>query len=196
MTVMASGLPELVRRAGELAAGAGFMMSCDTGTGQLLATLAAAVPPGGRVLELGTGTGVGTAWVVHGLQGRNDVVVRTVELDPTIAELATRNRWPDWVEIVTGDALDVTTGSGTFNLIFADAPGGKWDGLDRTIAALRPCGHLLVDDMTPRAFVDEHHALKTGEVRDRLLAHPDLVSVEIGWSTGLILSTRRRDPDE
>jgi hypothetical protein len=29
-------------------------------------------------------------------------------------------------------------------------------------------------------------------VRARLLDHPDLISVEIGWSTGLILSTCRR----
>ena len=36
---------------------------------------------------------------------------------------------------------------GQFSLIFADAPGGKWEGLDRTIAALEPGGLLVVDDM-------------------------------------------------
>jgi hypothetical protein len=45
--------------------------------------------------------------------------------------------------------------------------------------------------MTPGEFADEHHARKTAEVRSRLLGHPDLVSVEIAWSSGLILSTRR-----
>jgi hypothetical protein len=50
---------------------------------------------------------------------------------------------------------------------------------------------LLVDDMTPGEFADERHARKTAEVRGRLLGHPDLISLEIAWSSGLILSTRR-----
>ena len=61
-------LPEPVRLAAERAERAGFTMSCDPRTGRLLAVLAAAVPANGRVLELGTGTGAGTAWITHGLQ--------------------------------------------------------------------------------------------------------------------------------
>lgn len=187
----AQALPEQVRLATERAAGAGFTMSCDPDTGRLLAVLAAAVPPGGRVLELGTGTGTGTAWITHGLHGRTDVEVLTVEIDPATAGLAVANDWPDWVQLITGDALDITRRSGSFDLIFADAQGGKWEGLDTTAAALRPGAHLLVDDMTPDVLMDDSHARKTAEVRDRLLQHDDLVSVEIAWSTGLILSTRR-----
>ena len=147
---------------------------------------------GGRVLELGTGTGVGTAWIVHGLRGRDDVEVVTVEIDAATAALAAQYRWPPQVRLLTGDALDVTRRAGRFDLIFADAQGGKWEGLDTTIAALRPRAHLLVDDMMPGEFADDHHARKTSEVRARLLDHPDLTSVEIAWSTGLILSTRTR----
>jgi hypothetical protein len=47
--------------------------------------------------------------------------------------------------------------------------------------------------MTPGEFADDHHARKTSEVRARMLDHLDLTSVEIAWSTGLILSTRRRN---
>jgi hypothetical protein len=64
--------------------------------------------------------------------------------------------------------------------------------LDATIAALRRGTHLLVDDMTPDEFMDDRHAQKTTEVRNQLRDHLHLVSVEIAWSTGLILSTRRR----
>ena len=166
-------------------------MSCDPGVGRLLAVLAAAVPANGRVLELGTGTGVGTAWIVHGLRGRGDVEVVTAEIDAATAALAAQYRWPSWVGLLIGDALEVTRQAGRFDLIFADAQGGKWEGLDATVAALRPGGQLLVDDMTPGEFADEQHARKTAEVRSRLLGHPDLVSVEIAWSSGLILSTRR-----
>jgi len=188
---MSAVLPEPVRLAAERAERAGFAMSCDPGAGRLLAVLAAAVPANGRVLELGTGTGVGTAWIVHGLRERDDVEVVTVEIDAATAALAAQYRWPPQVRLLTGDALEVTRRAGRFDLIFADAQGGKWEGLDATVAALRPGGQLLVDDMTPGEFADEHHARKTAEVRSRLLGHPDLVSVEIAWSSGLILSTRR-----
>ena len=188
---MSAVLPEPVRLAAERAERAGFAMSCDPGAGRLLAVLAAAVPANGRVLELGTGTGVGTAWIVHGLRERDDVEVVTVEIDAATAALAAQYRWPPQVRLLTGDALEVTRRAGRFDLIFADAQGGKWEGLDATVAALRPGGQLLVDDMTPGEFADEHHARKTAEVRSRLLGHPDLISVEIAWSSGLILSTRR-----
>jgi predicted O-methyltransferase YrrM len=61
-----------------------------------------------------------------------------------------------------------------FDLIFADAQGGKWTGLSRTIAALRPGGVLLVDDMTPPAWLDDAHRTHTARVRATLVAHPDL----------------------
>jgi predicted O-methyltransferase YrrM len=188
---MPAVVPEPVRLATERAERAGFAMSCDPGTGRLLAVLAAAVPANGRVLELGTGTGVGTAWIISGLRGRDDVEVVTVEIDAATAALAAQYDWPPQVRLLTGDAMEVLRGTGRFDLIFADAQGGKWDGLDATVAALRPGGQLLVDDMTPGDFADEHHARKTAEVRSLLLGHPELISVEIAWSSGLILSTRR-----
>lgn len=90
-----------------------------------------------------------------------------------------------------GDALDVVRRSERWDLIFADAPGGKWDGLDLTIAALAPGGVLVVDDMSPTSYADDTHREKTAEVCLRLLDHPDLVTVEIAWSTGIMVSTRR-----
>ena len=80
----------------------GFPFSCEPGAGALLSSLAAAVPAEGRILELGTGAGVGLAWL---------------------------------------------PGLGRFHLVFVDAPGGKLEGLDRSIAALEPGGVLVVDDM-------------------------------------------------
>src|ERR1700749_3315674 len=107
-------LPEPVRLATERADRAGFTMSCDPGTGLLLAVLAAAVPANGRVLELGTGTGVGTAWIAHGLEGRADVEVITVEIDPATAALAAQYSWPSWVTFRTGEALEVARTAGRF----------------------------------------------------------------------------------
>jgi demethylmenaquinone methyltransferase/2-methoxy-6-polyprenyl-1,4-benzoquinol methylase len=188
---MSVEIPQAVARAGTLARQAGFAMSCEPEVGALLAVLAAAVPPGGRILELGTGAGVGTAWLIHGLATRTDVDVLTVDNDPAAFDPTTRASWPSYVRFVVDDAVHATAREGCFDLIFADAQGGKWDGLAVTIAALRPGGHLLVDDMTPPRFADAHHERKTAEVRSMILGHPDLVSVPMSWSTGVILSTRR-----
>ena len=55
-------VPPLVAAAASRACEAGFPMSCDPGGGQLLAVLAAHLHAQAKVLELGTGAGVGTAW--------------------------------------------------------------------------------------------------------------------------------------
>ena len=185
-------MPQLIAHVTAAAQRAGFAMSCEPEVGALLAVLAAAVPAGGRILELGTGAGVGTAWIVHGLGDRSDVDVVSVDDDRAAAELAGRASWPPYVRLIVGDAVEVTGREGAFDLIFADAQGGKWDGLEVTVGALRPGGHLLVDDMSPPRFADSHHERKTAEVRTTLLSRPDLVSVPIAWSSGVILSTRTR----
>lgn len=186
-------VPERVRMAEAGAREAGFGLSCDARTGALLAVLANAVPSGGRVLELGTGAGVGLSWIVEGLGGRDDVEVVSVELDAATAAVATGLGWPDGVRIVVGDALAHIDQPERWDLVFADAQGGKWEGLADTVRSLRPGGVLLVDDMAPAEFMDDEHRDKTAEVRAHLLASPDITAVEIGWSTGLILCSRRHD---
>jgi demethylmenaquinone methyltransferase/2-methoxy-6-polyprenyl-1,4-benzoquinol methylase len=55
------GMPDLVAKAVDRAREREFGHSCEHPVGPLLATPAAAVPRGGRILELGTGAGVGVA---------------------------------------------------------------------------------------------------------------------------------------
>ncbi|MGO9077990.1 MAG: O-methyltransferase [Streptosporangiaceae bacterium] len=183
-------LPALVAAATQQARSADFQFSCEPGTGQLLAVLAAHLPARARVLELGTGTGVGTAWIVSALLPRTDVTVTTVEKDPQTATLAAQGDWPKFVDLRHGDALDLLPGLGTFDLIFADAQGGKWEGLSRTIAALNPHGLLAVDDMTPAPDWTSEQRARQDEVRRTLLTSPLLTSVELDHGSGVILSAR------
>ena len=88
MFLVTEELPASVLAAHERAASAGFQLACEVEVGRLLAALAAAVPGGGRVLEIGTGVGVGLAWLVHGLGARRDVEVVTVELDDEVQRTA------------------------------------------------------------------------------------------------------------
>jgi demethylmenaquinone methyltransferase/2-methoxy-6-polyprenyl-1,4-benzoquinol methylase len=175
----------LISAAHDRAEAAGFTISSEPPVGALLAVLSAAVPPGGRILEIGTGAGVGLAWLVEGLRGRTDVEVHSVERDPRLGRLAAAAEWPENVTLHDGDVLELFDTLGAFDLIFADAEGGKWHRLDRTIAALAPGGHLLVDDMA-----DDNE--RTARVRETLLAHLDLATVELSCGSGLILATRRR----
>ena len=100
-------VPPLVAAATARARQAGFPMSCHPAVGRLLAVLAAHLPEGARVLELGTGTGVGTAWMVSGLMPRTDVSVTSVEKDPGTAAAAAGGYWPPFVSLRCDDALDV-----------------------------------------------------------------------------------------
>jgi len=185
--------PPTVTRARRNAERSGFAMSSDDRTGLLLATLAAAVPTGGAVLELGTGMGVGTAWITAGLEGRLDVRIVTVDREEPVSLAARDNDWPPTVEFVVGDAESLLPSLGTFDLIFADAQGGKWSGLDRTIGALRPGGFLLVDDMAPQPGWTPEHRANNERVRVTLNAHPALIACPMDWSTGLVLCVRRRE---
>lgn len=184
-------MPPPVQEAMARAQEAGFPYSCDPAVGRLLAVIAAHLPARARVLELGTGTGVGTAWITSGLLPRTDVTVVSTEKDPATAALAARGDWPGFVDLRCADALTVLGKAGEFDLIFADAPGGKWEGLDRTIAALAPHGMLIVDDMaaTPQWGAGQH--ARQQEVRQALLTSPLLTSVELHHGSGVILSTRR-----
>ena len=199
-------LPAGVAAATRRAEAMGFEWSCEPGAGRLLAVLAAAVPEQGRILEIGTGAGVGTAWLVEGLRGRGDAALVSVEIDPHPALLAARSGWPPWVELICSDFLTLVEELGTFDLVFADAEGGKWHGIERTLALLRPGGVFVVDDMRDpedagapslqARMAAVHDAFGLGAsrdvVRDALLDRVDLVSVELEYSTGLILATRVR----
>ncbi len=89
-----------------------------------------------------------------------------------------------------GDALGLLGKTAAFDLIFADAPGGKWAGLDHTIAALRPHGLLMLDDMTPTPeWTTEQHT-RQDDVRQALLTSPLLTSAELDHGSGIILATR------
>ncbi|MGI5285564.1 O-methyltransferase [Nonomuraea polychroma] len=186
--------PQPVRAALERARAARFVYSCEPAVGRLLATLAAGVPEGGRVLEIGTGAGVGLAWLVSGLVPRADVTVTTIERDPGSTGLAAGGDWPGFVDFRTGDALELLPELGTYDLVFADAEAGKQVGLELTIAVLNPRGVLVVDDMVPPPGVvwDAEFASRQDAVRRTLLGHERLAAVELaGHGSGVILATAR-----
>ncbi len=179
-------------RARSAAAGVDFAQSSEDDVGRLLAVLAASVPDGGRILELGTGTGAGLAWLVHGLGSRADVDVISVEADDALARLAAQQTWPRYVHLHHADGLDFLQRHAAYDLIFADAEAGKLRGLELALSALRPGGLFVVDDMTHRdaGGSDVHRALQ--DAHSTLLSHPDLVAVDLAWASGVVIAVRAR----
>ncbi len=186
---------ELAARAEAHAAALGFTMSSEPQVRAFLGVLAAAVPLDGRVLELGTGTGIATAALVGALHPRVDVTVVTVEADEALAVRARENEWPSFVQFETGDAVTLLPTLGTFDLVFADAPGGKWTGLDATVRAVNRGGFLVVDDMQAVPEWSADTAARQHRVRRLLFSHPELVAVELTWASGVVIAARRRVTD-
>ncbi len=186
-----NSVPPSVVAAERRAAEHGFEHSCERGVGDVIAVLAAATPPNGRILELGTGLGVGLAWILSGLGARTDVEVVSIEWDAervlSIAEIDL----PAHASIVAGDIEALLPTLGQFDLIFADAEAGKWTGLDLTIAALAPRALLLVDDMEISRYDSSHDRSLVEVVREALMTDPRLVAVELNVGSGMILASRR-----
>ncbi|MSX82104.1 MAG: SAM-dependent methyltransferase, partial [Actinobacteria bacterium] len=80
-----AAVPPVINRIATRAAEIGFDASCDPRTGSMLRTLAAN-RPGGRLLELGTGPGVSTAWLLDGMD--STATLTSVELETPLVEIA------------------------------------------------------------------------------------------------------------
>ena len=185
--------PPALARLEEVTAAAGFGMPSDRLTGTLLAALAAS-KPGGRLLELGTGTGLATSWLLHGMDATAHLT--SIDNDPALQAIAHAALGADpRVHFVTADGADylhtVTATGEHFDLIFADTWPGKYTALDTALALLAPGALYVVDDMLPQPNWPPGHATKVAALRQTLAARTDLIVAPLDWSTGIIVATKR-----
>lgn len=170
----------------------GFLMGSGLQVGALLCTLAAA-KPGASVLELGTGTGLATAWLLAGMDAAARMV--SVENDATVAAVAQRHLADDRrVHFVIADAgaFLVTAAPQSVDLIFADTWAGKYTHLEETLRLLRLGGLYVIDDMLPQPNWPEGHAVKVAKLIDELAQRTDLVLTKLSWASGVIVATKIR----
>lgn len=170
----------------------GFDMPSDPLTGALLRSLAA-TRPGGRMLELGTGTGLATAWLLDGMDANARLV--SIDNERSVQDVARKELEADSrvsFLCIDGDLyLRDLTPEIRFDLIFADTWPGKYRLLDETLAHLADGGLYVVDDMLPQPNWPPGHEHKVQALLDALHARPDLAVSELAWSTGLVLAARR-----
>jgi len=168
-----------------------FPMPSEPRTGAMLRVLAAS-KPGGRLLELGTGTGLCTAWLLDGMN--RDATLITVDVDAGPQAVAREILGGDSrVRIVTADAAVFLRqqAAATFDLIFADAMPGKFELLDEALSLLPPGGLYVIDDMLPQANWPESHAPKVPRLIAALAARPGFRLVSLAWSSGLVVVARQ-----
>ncbi len=169
----------------------GFQMVSEPQVGALLAALAAS-KPGGRILELGTGTGHGTAWLLSGMDA--EARLHTVDIDPAVVAVARRHLGHDprvTFHLLDGAAfLESTEGNG-FDLIYADAWPGKFSHLDEALALLRPGGLYVIDDLLPQPNWPEGHTAKVPALVADLEGRARFTSVKLAWASGVMIVTRR-----
>ena len=179
-------VPPLVEKALALTERLGFEKSCRPEVGRLLHVLAASRGRD-RVAEVGTGTGVGAAWIVSALPPQTPFF--TTELD---AERAAAGRElfaaDENVHVLEGDWRELLPPEAPFDLVFYDAAKQlrpREDG-ELVVGLLAPGGVALLDDLTPGYAGPD-------PVREFWLGRPDLAATEILTTpeSAAILAVRR-----
>ncbi|GAB3728340.1 O-methyltransferase [Nocardiopsis nanhaiensis] len=190
-SAMAGTVPARVIAAENLADEVGYGLSSSRETGALLRALAAS-KPGGRFLELGTGVGVGAAWMLDGMTA--DSRLDTVEIHGEACEysrgiLAGEDR----VRVYHSDTRDWISdyGGPRYDIVFADAGHPKFLARDLTVGLLAPGGILVADDLLPQEKWVAQHPEWVGEFRSTIHDDERIVTVMVEWASGLALSVRR-----
>jgi predicted O-methyltransferase YrrM len=167
-----------------------FNMASDLYTGSLLKTLAAS-KPSGRFLELGTGTGLATAWIVAGMDNKSSLL--TIENNSLLIDVAKKYITDSRVEFLPADAYEwIKEYKGEkFDFIFADAMPGKYDLFDETIGILKNGGLYIIDDMLPQPNWPLGHDKKAEEFVRQLEERNDLLLTKLNWSTGIIIVSKK-----
>jgi predicted O-methyltransferase YrrM len=168
----------------------GFDMPSERNTGSLLRTLCAS-KPSGNFLEIGTGTGLATAWILEGMDDNSRLV--TMDNDGKALAIARQYLSADpRVELLECDAsfwLQQNQGQ-NFDLIFADTYPGKYEHFDLAWTILKPGGIYMIDDMLPQANWPKGHEAKVRGLLDHLSTRVDLKMSKMDWASGLVLAVK------
>ena len=169
----------------------GFTMASDILTCSLLRTLAAS-KPSGKFLELGTGTGLATSWILDGMD--KDSTLVSIDNDKRYLEIASQYLSHDQrLELVSmdgGEWVDQNKNK-KFDYIFADTWHGKYLMLDEVLSMLNRGGLYVIDDMLPQSNWPDGHHEKAINLERYLDEHPDLFLTKQAWATGIIVAVRK-----
>jgi predicted O-methyltransferase YrrM len=169
----------------------GFTMASDMLTCSLLRTLAATKPQG-KFLELGTGSGLSTSWILDGMDSESSLI--TFDHDEKLLAIANKYLGHDKrLSLVHADGEEwLNNNLGLkFDYIFADTWHGKYLLLDEALNMLNVAGLYIVDDMLPQPNWPEGHEEKAIHLVKYLESRSDLVLTKQHWATGIIIAVKK-----
>jgi len=169
----------------------GFNMASDVLTCSLLKTLAAS-KPSGSFLELGTGTGLSTAWILDGLDEQSTLI--SIDHDAKFLAIAKDYLGDDdRLTLVNTDGADwfKENEGKKFDYIFADTWHGKYLLLDEAIAMLNKGGLYIIDDMLPQQNWPDGHQEKANKLIKDLESRDDLHLTKQVWATGIVIGVKK-----
>jgi predicted O-methyltransferase YrrM len=129
-------------------------------TGSLLRTITSTKHKG-KILELGTGAGVSTSWIIDGMDSES--ILTTVEKEENLQAIAQKYLGYDSrIEFLTMDSGEYIEKNKTksFDFIFADTWPGKFYLLDEVLNMLNQGGIYLIDDLSLVSTWPEDHKNK------------------------------------
>jgi predicted O-methyltransferase YrrM len=185
-------VPPLAAKAQRVADRAGYELSSEPSTGSLLRTLAAA-KPGGRLLEVGCGVGVGSAWLLDGM----DAAARLtgIERHPKVAHVCrTLLAGDERMEVVNADAVEWLTAydGPPFDLMFVDTTSAKFERRDLLFPHMADGALFIADDLLPQEKWTERHGPRVERFRREIFQEPDLLPTLIDWASGLVVAAYRK----
>ncbi|MDB5263197.1 MAG: O-methyltransferase family protein [Adhaeribacter sp.] len=169
----------------------GFSMASDVLTCSLLRTLASA-KPNSNFLELGTGTGLATSWILDGMDGASTLI--SIDNEPDFLRIAR-------VYLGNDSRLQLVQAAGEewvannrylkFDYIFADTWPGKYFLLDEVLSMLNKGGFYIIDDMLPQPNWPDGHHEKATDLIKLLEERTDLFLTKQDWATGIIIAVKK-----
>lgn len=168
-------MPELVQASKLLAKRNDFENSCSDEAGRLLSVLVGQITQG-EILEVGTGFGVGSSWILSSIAP----TVKFITVDNSKEKIdATANHIRhNQAEFICGDWKEVIA-KGPFQFIFADAAAAKTIEGELLFNTLNIGGMLFMDDFTPEEQFPDEWKGKPDKVREYWLNHCGLIATEI-----------------
>jgi len=169
----------------------GFTMSSDILTCSLLRTLAAS-KPSGKFLELGTGTGLSTSWILDGMDSNSTMI--SFDNDETLLLIAETFLGQDKrLKLIQSDGEKwIKSNLGQkFDYVFADTWHGKYLLLDEVLEMINKGGFYIVDDMLPQPNWPEGHEEKAVNFVKYLESRNDFIVTKQHWATGIIIAVKR-----
>jgi len=184
-------LPKTYLDINEATVTSGFSMASDVQTCSLLRTLAAS-KPAGKFLELGTGTGLSTSWILDGMDSESSLI--SIDNEPNFLDIARQFLGSDnRLNLITIDGADWVEANKQqkFDYIFADTWHGKYLLLEGVLSMLNKGGLYIIDDMLPQPNWPDGHQEKAINLMSYLDTRDDLWLTKQVWATGIIIAVKK-----